>query len=175
MNNSKATEFNLKLYCLHYNECDPKKCTALKLKKFDLLKIINKVKGSLNKALTLNPFSKKEVSIDDRKRILKYGLIVIDCSWKTLLNIKYLNNEYARKLPPLMAANPVNYGRIGQLSSIEALASALYISDFEDQAKEILSLFKWGESFMTLNESPLAEYKSATSNEEVYKIEKEFF
>lgn len=151
MNNSKAIEFNLKLYCLHYNECDPKKCTALKLKKFDLLKIINKVKGSLNKALTLNPFSEKEVSIDDRKRILKYGLIVIDCSWKTLLNIKNLNNEYARRLPPLMAANPVNYGKWEKLTSAEAIAATLYITKFDEYAKLILSKFSWGNEFFKIN------------------------
>ena len=151
MNNSKSTEFNLKLYCLHYNECDPKKCTALKLKKFDLLKIINKVKGSLNKALILNPFSKKEVSIDDRKRILKYGLIVIDCSWKTLLNIKNLNNEYARRLPPLIAANPVNYGKWEKLTSAEAIAATLYITKFDDYAKLILSKFTWGNEFFKIN------------------------
>lgn len=151
MNNLKAIEFNLKLYCLHYNECDPKKCTALKLKKFDLLKIINKVKGSLNKALTLNPFSKKEVSINDRKRILKYGLIVIDCSWKTLLNIKNLNKEYARRLPPLLAANPVNYGKWEKLTSAEAIAATLFITKFDDYAKLILSKFSWGNEFFKIN------------------------
>jgi len=151
MNNSKATEFNLKLYCLHYNECDPKKCTALKLKKFNLLKIINKVKGSLHNALILNPFSKEEVSINDRKRILKYGLIVIDCSWKTLLNIKNLNNEYSRRLPPLMAVNPVNYGKWEKLTSAEAIAATLYITKFDDYAKLILSKFSWGNEFFKIN------------------------
>ena len=151
MNNSNAIESNLKLYCLHYNECDPKKCTALKLKKFDLLKLINKIKGSLNNALILNPLSKKEVSIDDRERILKYGLIVIDCSWKTLLNIKNLNNEYARRLPPLMAANPVNYGKWEKLTSAEAVAAALYITKFDNYTRLILSKFSWGKEFIKIN------------------------
>ncbi|TFF98752.1 MAG: DUF367 family protein [Promethearchaeota archaeon] len=153
MNNSKATEFSLKLYCLRYEDggCSKKKCTALKLKRHNLLKIINKVKGSLNNALILNPFSKKEVSINDRKRILKYGLIVIDCSWKTLLNIKYLNKENSRRLPRLMAANPVNYGKWEKLTSAEAIAATLIITKFDDYAKLILSKFSWGNEFFKRN------------------------
>ena len=151
MNNSKSVNSIPKIYCLHFKECDPKKCTALKLKKFDLLKIISEIKGSLKKALILNPFSQKELSIEDRKSIVKYGLIVLDCSWKTLLNIKNFNNEYARKLPPLIAANPVNYGKWEKLTSAEAIAAALYIIKFNDYANLILSKFSWGTEFFKIN------------------------
>jgi pre-rRNA-processing protein TSR3 len=155
---------------------DPNKCTSAKLIRFNKAKPIHYQSQIRNKMIVLNPYSKEVLTKKDRKPIYDYGIVAIDCSWNKAEEI--LRKRFKginRKLPLLLAANPINYGRIGQLSSIEALASALYISDFEDQAKEILSLFKWGESFMTLNESPLAEYKSATSNEEVYKIEKEFF
>ncbi len=151
MNNSKSVNLIPKIYCLHFKECDPKKCTALKLKKFDMLKLINEIKGSLKKALVLNPFAQKELSIEDRKSILKYGLIVLDCSWKTLLNIKDFNNEYARKLPPLIAVNPVNYGKWEKLTSAEAIAAALYIIKFNDYAKLILSKFSWGSEFFKIN------------------------
>ena len=151
MNNSKSIDLIPKIYCLHLKECDPKKCTALKLKKFSLLNMINEIKGSLNKALILNPLSQKELSIEDRKIILKYGLIVIDCSWKTLLNINNFNNEYTRKLPPLIAANPVNYGKWEKLTSAEAIAATLYITKFDDYAKLILSKFSWGNEFFKIN------------------------
>jgi pre-rRNA-processing protein TSR3 len=155
---------------------DPNKCTSAKLIRFNEAKPIHHQSQIRNKMIVLNPYSREVLTKKDRKSICDYGMVAIDCSWNKADEI--LRKRFKginRKLPLLLAANPVNYGRIGQLSSIEALASALYISGFEDQANEILSLFKWGESFMTLNESPLAEYQSATSDEEVFKIEKEFF
>ena len=139
------------LYCLHYQECDPKKCTALKLKKLNLLKIIPKIRGRLTKAIVLHPFSRKEISIEDREKILQFGLIVIDCSWNRLLNDKKLSIENGRKLPPLIAVNPINYGKWEKLSSVEALAAALYIIKFCDLADLILSKFSWGYLFKELN------------------------
>ena len=105
-NNSK--EYMPKIYCLHYRECDPKKCTALKLKKFNLLKIIKKIKGN---SIILNPFARTELTIDDRKIIIRSGLTVIDCSWNKLLDLKKFNLGVSRKLPPLLAANPTSYGK----------------------------------------------------------------
>ena len=119
--NSNSKKKTPKIYCLHYNECDPKKCTALKLKKFDLIEIIPKIKGIFKRAIVLNPFSQKLLSIEDRAVIIKFGVIVIDCSWKNLLNFKDLNISMGRKLPPLLAANPINYGKWEKLSSVEAL------------------------------------------------------
>lgn len=139
------------LYCLHYNECDPKKCTALKLKKLNLLNIVPKIKGKLTKAIVLQPFSRKVISINDRERILKFGLIVIDCSWNRLLSDNKLNVESGRKLPPLIAVNPINYGKWEKLSSVEALAETLYIINFCDLADLILSKFSWGYLFKELN------------------------
>ncbi len=135
-----------RLFCLHYNECDPKKCTAIKLKRFNLLKFIPKIDGRLNNAIILNPFAQKEISIDDREIILKYGLIIIDCSWNKFLNFKRFRG-INRKLPPLLAVNPINYGKWEKLSSVEALAAALYLTNFQECAKLVLSKFSWGDLF----------------------------
>ncbi|MHA1293772.1 MAG: DUF367 family protein [Promethearchaeota archaeon] len=140
-----------KLFCIHYNECNPKKCTALKLKKFNLLKIISKIEGKLLKAIVLNPLSYKEISIRDREIIKKYGIIVIDCSWKKILKIKEINITKSRKLPPLIATNPTNFGKWEKLSSVEALAAALYIIKYSDFAELLLSKFNWGYKFKELN------------------------
>ena len=139
------------VFCLHYKECDPKKCTAIKLKKFNLLKIINKIKGNLRNSVILNPSASKEISINDRILILKYGLIVIDCSWNKLPNLWNSNFLYHRKLPPLIATNPTNYGVWEKLSSAEALAAALFITKFNTYADLILSKFSWGIQFKNLN------------------------
>lgn len=141
----------IKLFCLNYKECDPKKCTATKLKRLHLLTNINRIKGSLNKAIVLTPFARQELSEIDRDIILSYGLIVIDCSWNHILNLKNSTYKNGRRLPPLIAANPTNYGKWEKLSSAEALVAALFITNFIDYGNLILSKFSWGFQFKELN------------------------
>ncbi|MFW9880382.1 MAG: DUF367 family protein [Candidatus Thorarchaeota archaeon] len=151
MKNSKSVALKPKLYCLNYRECDPKKCTGYKLQKLNLVEIIKKVNGALNKSVVLNPFARKELSILDRDIILEYGLIVIDCSWKNIINLKKMTFRNNRKLPPLIAVNPTNYGKWEKLSSAEALAAALYITKYDELANQILTKFSWGFQFKELN------------------------
>ena len=148
---SKSEASVPKLLCLHFNECDRKKCTALKLARLNLVEILSKIKGRKLNAIILSPFSKKELNITDREHIARYGLIVIDCSWKRIFNQKDFNLKNSRKLPPLIAANPVNYGKWEKLSSVEALAAALYITNFNMYGDLILSKFSWGIEFKKLN------------------------
>ena len=89
--------------------------------------------------------------LEDRKLILRYGLIVIDCSWKNIMSLQNLDFKNARKLPPLIAANPTNYGKWEKLSSAEALAAALFITNFKDLGNLILSKFSWGNEFKEIN------------------------
>ena len=151
MNISDSINEIPKLYCLNYKECDPKKCTAIKLRRLNLLKSINKIKGSLTKSVILNPFAQQELSEHDRDIILSYGLIVIDCSWNKILNLNKLIFKNSRKLPPFIAANPTNYGKWEKLSSVEALAAALFITKFFEYGNLILSKFSWGQQFKELN------------------------
>jgi pre-rRNA-processing protein TSR3 len=140
-----------KLYCVHYKECDPKKCTALRLKKYNLLKILKNFTGNVRKSIILNPFAQKVLSLSDRELVLKYGITVIDCSWKNSLKLTKLSRGNYRKLPSLIAANPTNYGKWGKLSSVEALAAGLYITKFSDYGDLLLSKFTWGIQFKDLN------------------------
>lgn len=150
---------SIKIFCLHFHECDPKKCTALKLSNLGLLKIINRIKGKLKKAIVLNPLSNIEFSHMDKDIIKEYGLIVLDCSWKRVLKLSDCSNINSRKLPPLIAANPVNYGKWEKLSSAEAIAAALYIVSYKDQGKVILSKFRWGNEFWKINRDLLEKKK----------------
>jgi len=149
------SKFTPKLYCLRYSGkdigCSSSKCTAIKLAKLNLLKIVKTIKGNLKKSVILTPFAQIEISCSDREKIFKNGLIVIDCSWKNIINLRNVNFENIRKLPPLIAANPTNYGKWEKLSSVEALAATLYITEFFNYAKLILSKFSWGIQFKELN------------------------
>jgi pre-rRNA-processing protein TSR3 len=79
-----------------------------------------------------------------------------------------------RKLPALMAANPVNYARIGKLSTAEALCAALHIMGFTSQARELLSPFGWRDTFFNLNKELLREYARAEDERSIVKIEMEY-
>jgi pre-rRNA-processing protein TSR3 len=79
-----------------------------------------------------------------------------------------------RKLPALMAANPVNYGKIGRLSTAEALSAALQIMGFKLQARELLSPFGWGDTFFDLNNELLGRYARVSNEEGIVKIELDY-
>ena len=78
-------------------------------------------------------------------------------------------------MPALLAANPVSWGRVGRLSSVEALAATLAILGYQEQATRILQPFEFGEQFMDLNRKPLEAYGNADSREEITEIENDFF
>ena len=70
-----------------------------------------------------------------------------------------------------MAANPVNFGKPCKLSSVEALAAALYILGEKEQAGRILSKVNWGIRFLEVNREPLDLYAEAKDSSEVVKIQ----
>jgi pre-rRNA-processing protein TSR3 len=73
-----------------------------------------------------------------------------------------------------MAANPVNYAKIGRLSTAEALSAALHIMGFKSQARELLSPFGWGDTFFDLNKELLSRYARVSSEESIVKIELDY-
>mgnify|MGYP005786745571 CR=1 FL=1 len=59
----------------------------------------------------------------------------------------------------MVAANTINYGRPYHLNDAEALASVLYLIDRENEARELLKGFKYGDEFFRLNKEYLDKYK----------------
>jgi pre-rRNA-processing protein TSR3 len=164
------------LYVLQLRQDDPKKCTAAKLVKFGLAKPLYKVKQVPVNCLTLNPYAPTSLLNKDRVQALKYGLAAIDCSWErvqTTFSSRLPGKNV--KLPTLLPSNPVNYAKPNKLSSLEALAASLHIMGFREQATRLLSIFKWGPYFQTLNAQPLEAYISAVNEEELVSLESEYF
>jgi pre-rRNA-processing protein TSR3 len=61
-----------------------------------------------------------------------------------------------------------------KLSSAEAVAAALYIMGFKEQAVRLLSKFSFGEQFLLLNQEPLRRYASASTSAEVVAIQLDY-
>jgi pre-rRNA-processing protein TSR3 len=161
-----------RLTIYHANQCDPKRCTGLKLKRRGLARLVTKTRFLPKRAVVLNPFSEIAFSPADRKRIEDFGLVALDCSWehaeKVLL--KHVKGT-SRCLPILIAGNPVNFGKATKLTTAEALAGALYIAGFKQEATELLSIFTWGHTFLELNHALLENYASAQDSTEIIKMQ----
>jgi len=145
---------------------DPRKCSAAKLVKFGLAK---PVKKTTSRTLVLDPFSKKTLLKSDKKFV--NSITGIDCSWNLVTStFKKPFTGISRKLPPLLAGNPVNYSKLNKLSTVEALAGAVYILGESDLTHNLLQKFKWGNTFFELNKNLLQDYSKAQSEAEILEI-----
>ena len=145
---------------------DPKKCTAAKMVKFGLAQNIKKI-GS--KGLVLDPFAEKTLLPKDVSVI--NSIVGIDCSWNLAdhaFSQKF--NGIKRKLPPLLAGNPVNYSKLNKLTTAEALSGSLFILGFKEQSLELLNKFKWGHTFYELNQNLLNDYSQSETEDDIQNI-----
>ncbi|MDH3486962.1 MAG: DUF367 family protein [Nitrosopumilus sp.] len=160
----------MKLQVLMFYQDDPKKCTAAKMVKFGLAQNIKKI-GT--KGLVLDPFSEKTLLPKDR--FLINSIIGIDCSWNLIdqaFSKKF--NGIKRKLPPLLAGNPVNYSKLNKLTTAEALSASLIILGYTEQGLELLDKFKWGHTFYELNQNLFEEYSKLKNEGQIDLILKDY-
>jgi pre-rRNA-processing protein TSR3 len=142
----------IRLLIYHTAQCDPRKCTALKMLRFGLARRIEKLSQIARGAVVLDPYSNVVLSEADCSNLVSHGLVALDCSWENAeelfsLKIKALR----RRLPDMLAGNPINYGTRNKLSTAEAFAGALIKCGYIKQAYNVLDKFKWGHNFLTLN------------------------
>jgi pre-rRNA-processing protein TSR3 len=163
----------IRLLAYHAGQCDPKKCTALRLERFGLLALVPRPSRLPRGAVILTPKAGRALSPADAPRAERRGLAVVDISWKRG-RFPPVPQGTARALPYLLAANPVNYGKPFVLSSVEAFAAALVIFGHSDEAHAVLAKFAWGEQFMTLNREPLNAYAAAADSSGVVAAQAEF-
>jgi pre-rRNA-processing protein TSR3 len=147
----------------------------LKLSRHGLIRIVSQLRFLPKRAIVLNPFSETAFSPADKQRIQGHGLVALDCSWEHAE--KVLSGHVrgtSRCLPLLVAGNPVNFGKPTKLTTVEALAAALIIAGFQEEARELLSVFKWGHTFLDLNGERLEKYATAKNSAEVVELQRAF-
>ena len=164
-------EKEIRLYILHLNQDDPKKCTARKIARFGLARLYREIGKIPQGSIILSPFSNRVLSPADRRTAERRGITVVDCSWKNAREVFRRLKGNFRRLPFLVAVNPTNFGHPYQLSSVEALASTLYIIGYKEQAEKLMSKFKWGMNFFTVNREPLEMYSQSKEYGDVEKWE----
>jgi pre-rRNA-processing protein TSR3 len=159
------------LFAYRDNSCDPRKCTVKKLENAGILKIFNKISQIPRNTMLLDPTAEQALSPADKN---VRSITVLDCSWVVLDTGKVRSWRIRRALPFLVAANPVNFGKPCVLSSIEALAAALFIIGDRERASAILSKVSWGIRFLEVNREPLDLYVNAKDSTDVIKIQELF-
>ncbi|EZQ03053.1 MULTISPECIES: DUF367 family protein [Acidianus] len=159
----------MKVFVIEFHDDDPKKCTSRKMLRFKKAISTNRPKG-----IVLNPYAKEIISKNDINNAIKGGITIIDSSWNKSDNNFYEKHMFrnSRRLPFLLAGNPVNYAKPMMLSSIEAVFAALYILGFKDDAAELLALYKWMETFVSLNSELLDTYSGKDEND-IREVERE--
>lgn len=164
----------VRAYVLMLKQDDAKKCTALRLVKTGLA---YPIKSLANDMIVLNPFVNRVLCKTDSS--MAKSICGIDCSWniaESVLKIsRFTNKGILRRVPSLLAGNPINYSKLGRLSTVEALSGCYYIMGFKDVAQLMLNKFKWGHTFLELNRNALDDYNIATNPEEIAQIEEEYF
>lgn len=153
-----------RLYIYHQNQCDPKKCTGLKLARHGYAQLYHTFNRIPKGALILTPEARKTLSIEDLKTVERNGLGAIDCSWATADFLSRIEEKRGRSLPWLVAGNPVNYGISSKLTTLEAFSASLWLLGFREGAEQLLSLYKWGATFLTLNLHGLEKYAGSSSS-----------
>ena len=165
----------MQLYAYDAGQCDPRRCTARKLARAGLIRLVDKMRMIPSRTILLVPTVSIALSPADRESAS--SITVFDCSWKAISTFEATFRKLRRKkraLPYLVASNPTNYGRPFILSSAEAFAAALFILGERTQSRAILSKFKWGDEFLRLNEGMLLAYSSACDSKEVVELQKRF-
>ena len=145
------------------------------------MKLHKAVRTLPKRGIILEPLCGKVFGPEDHELLTEQrgALVGLDCSWANIeasvASVMQKTRLQPRMLPLLLAANPVNWGKPGKLTTAEALAAVLYLLGRREQASEVLGAFRWGERFFELNREPLDAYAAANTSAELVQLQFEFF
>ena len=169
------------VHALWLAQDDPKKNTAVLASKRGDLTLHKSFRTLPKKGIILEPLCGKVFGPEDHALLSERrgALVGLDCSWAhieaSVDNVMKQTRLVPRMLPLLLAANPVNWGKPGRLTTAEALAAVLFLVGRKEESQRILGAFRWGQRFFELNGEPLEAYAAATSSEELVALQFEFF
>ncbi|WP_254839965.1 DUF367 family protein [Natronomonas marina] len=161
----------MELHVRYEGDDDPEKCSARKLARFDLAELHRSVRAT-PPGLVLDPHA--DVALSPADEPPDDRLVALDCSWETADAEAFRLDGPHRALPFLVAANPVSYGTPFRLNTVEAFAGALCILGHREHAEEILGKFRWGHTFLELNEEPLRRYADCADSGAVVAVQSEY-
>ncbi|KAH0538037.1 hypothetical protein FGG08_005349 [Glutinoglossum americanum] len=153
--------------CWDLGHCDPKRCSGKKLMKLGIMRELSI--GQKFSGVVVSPNAKRTLSPADRELAEQFGVAVVECSWARVKEVPFA--RIGGRLPYLVAANTVNYGRPWRLNCAEALAACFYICGHPEWAEEIISHFPYGQAFLEINSSLLERYAACESEEDIKKAE----
>ncbi|WP_114576125.1 DUF367 family protein [Saliphagus sp. LR7] len=159
----------MECHAYYEGDDDPEKCTARRLERFEIV-TLHRSMGRVPYGVVLNPHAERALSPADAAD----RLVALDCSWESAGEAAFAMDGVHRALPFLVAANPINFGRPFRLTTVEALAGALRILGEDDHATRVLEPFRWGETFLELNEEPLDRYAACADSTEVVAVQSEY-
>lgn len=172
---------DVNIHALWLAQDDPKKNTAVLASKRGDLKLHKNFRELPRRGIILEPLCGKVFGPEDHELLMEQdgALVGLDCSWahieSSVETVMKRTRLQPRMLPLLLAANPVNWGKPGRLTTAEALSACLYMMGRKKQAKQVLGAFRWGSRFFELNHEPLEEYAAAKSSSELVELQFEFF
>ena len=161
----------VELHVRYVGDDDPEKCTARRLERFDLA-TLHRSDRATPPGLVLDPHAERALSPADRDDDGR--LVALDCSWVSAEPEQFSLRGPHRALPFLVAANPVNYGRPFRLTTAEALAGALVVLGEREHAERVLEPFRWGRTFLDLNDEPLRRYAACADSTAVVEVQDDY-
>jgi pre-rRNA-processing protein TSR3 len=158
-----------------FGQNDPKRDSGSKLQRLGLASRLRV--GQTFPGIVLSSEATEVLSPADLDIAQRAGVAGINCSWNRLEEIPFGvmgRSRNQRKLPMLVAANSVNYGKVFKMNTAEALAATLYIVGLKEEAKQLLESFSYGEEFFKLNYEVLEAYSTCPDQDGVRKVEQDY-
>jgi len=180
---SRRSQLPVRLLLVLAGEDHPKACTGRRLVRWGRARPFSAGRQGGAEPVVLDPYAPTPLSGADIESVRRGGLLVVDCSWNRLTARGRFPGEedhrrtgkIRRRLPWLIAANPQHYGRLTQLTTVEAFCGALFVLGREAEAKHVITGFAGGEEFLEVNRARLERYRHAPGPEEIRAAERELF
>ena len=164
-------------------EDHPKACTGRRLLRWGRVRPFAGASHGRAEPVVLDPYAPTPLSPADEENVRRGGLLVVDCSWNRLSargtfpvpdDIRRLGRIH-RRLPMLVAANPQHYGRLTQLTTVEAFSGALAVLGRDVEAANVIAGFAGGDEFLEINRDRFHRYRRSAGPEEILAAEKDLF